>query len=285
MNGAEPLVLQAQLLPSGFELPPTPYLAGIGMATLIVSVLMVVFRLEVTGEVVLGLGVWMAIGATLHASHQIGAFPPWASPLFGAPAVYFTTFVVAGLLWIGISLAVAAEVLSSTGRLLGIVGLGVWILLLVFFVVNAPALLPFWPTAGLFATVVVGAAAYIALALIATDAVAATGRVGAFVVFSHTLDGISTAIGVDVLNVGEQTPLPRLIMDVAADLPTATYIGTGWLFVLTKIVLAMIIVVVFADYVEESESRGNIAMAAIAAVGFGPGVYNLLLFLVSQSPT
>jgi uncharacterized membrane protein len=299
MTGAEALVLQSELLPSGFSLPPLPYLAGLVMGAVIVGVLLVVLRLEVTSNDVLALGVWMAIGATLHATHQLGAFPEWAAPLFGAPAVYLTTFIVTGLLWMGISIGAAAEVFSSTGRLLGSIGLLVWIVLLLFYLVSAPVVRPFWPTAGLFATVIVGTAGFIGLALVYTDAVAATGKVGAFVVFSHTLDGVSTAIGVDVLCVDngpltqaairscEQTPLPRLIMGVAIDINAQlpVYLGVGWLFVLTKVLLAAIIVAVFADYVEEVPSRGNVAMAALAAVGLGPGVFNLLVFLVTEAAT
>ena len=134
------------------------------------------------------------------------------------------------------------------------------------------------------ATVLVAAAGFIALALVYTEAVAQTGRVGAFVVFAHTLDGVSTAVGVDVLGAGEQTPLPRLIMEFAATLPTAQY-SVGWLFVLTKVLLAVLIVAVFADYVKEAPSRARAFLALLAAVGFGPGVFNLLVFLVSASPT
>lgn len=283
--------LELAVLPSGFGLPPLPYVVGLVLGTLIVGVLLIALRPEVSSWDVLALGVWMAIGATWHALAVLGAFPEAASHLFGAPAVYLTTFIVLGGLWLVATVGATAEVFSSTARILGGVGTGLWIVSIGYLVqfglsdATRYGLDPFWPVVGLFVSVLVSAAAFIALALVYTEAVAATGRVGAFVVFAHTLDGVSTAIGVDVLGSGEQTPLPRLIMGVAADLPTAEHLGVGWLFVLTKVVLALIIVAVFADYLKDAPSRGRIAMALMAAVGFGPGVFNLLLFLMTASPT
>lgn len=282
--------LELQVLPAGFGLPPLPYLVGLVLGTLIVGVLLVVLQPEVTSWDVLALGVWMAVGSTLHALYQMGVFPGGVSPLFGAPAVYLTTFIVAGGVWLVASVGATAEVFAAAARIVGGVGTVVLVVVAGYLVriglsgANDFVLRPFWPVVGLFVAVVVAAVAFIALALVYTEAVATTGKVGAFVVFAHTLDGVSTAIGVDVLGVGERTPLPRLIMDVAAGLPTAQHVGVGWLFVLTKVVLALVIVAVFADYLKDSPERGRIAMALMAAVGFGPGVYNLLLFLVSAPP-
>lgn len=283
------VAVQLAVLPSGFGLPPLPYVVGLILGTLIVGVLLVALRPEVSSWDVLALGVWMAVGSTWHALAVLEVVPTWAGHLFGAPAVYLTTFIVLGGLWLVATVGATAEVFSSTSRILGGVGTLVWIVSMGYLLqlglsdASGYGLDPFWPVVGLFVSVLVAAVAFIALALVYTEAVAATGRVGAFVVFAHTLDGVSTAVGVDVLGTGEQTPLPRLIMGVAADLPTAEHFGVGWLFVLTKIVLALVVVAVFADYVKESPSRGRIALALMAAVGFGPGVFNLLLFLMTAS--
>ena len=283
--------IEQAVLPSGFGLPPLPYLVGMVLGTLIVGVLLGVLRPEVTSWDVLALGVWMAIGSTLHTLYQVGAFPGWAAPLFGSPSVYLTTFIVAGGIWLVATIGTTAEIFSSTARVLGGIGTVVWIVVLVYLLqiglsdANEYVIEPFWPTVALFVAVIVAIAGFIVLALVDTEAVAATGKVGAFVVFAHTLDGVSTAVGVDILGVGEQTPLPRLIMGAAADLPVPSHLGVGWLFVLTKVVLALVIVAVFADYLKDAPSRGRIALALMAAVGFGPGVYNLLLFLVSTPPS
>jgi uncharacterized membrane protein len=277
--------VETALLPAGFEFPLV-YLVGLGLGTLIVGVLLAVLQPEVTTRDVLALGVWMMVGSTLHALEVLGAFPDSVAPLFGAPAVYLTTFIAVGGLWLVASVGATAEVFSSTARILGGVGVLTFVVLLGFLLTEAEALSPVWPAVGLFAAILVAALGFIALALVHTEAVAATGRVGAFVVFAHSLDGVSTAIGVDVLCNGpiaacEQTPLPRLIMGFAADLNLPVDIGVGWLFVLTKVVLALVIVAVFADYLKEAPSRGRLTMALLAAVGLGPGVFNLLLFMVS----
>jgi uncharacterized membrane protein len=295
MVGVELQMLQAGLLPSGFGLPPLPYLVALVFGTLIVGVLMVVLRVEVTNGDVLAFGVWMAIGATVHTLYQIDgiqgidAVPGVVEPLLGSPSVYLTTFILMGFVYLVASVGAAAEVFSSSARILGGVGVLVWIVLLGYLFTVAPAINPLWPTAGLFVSVILAALGFIALSLAYTEAAVSTGQVGAFVVFAHTLDGVSTAIGVDVLCEGtiracEQTPLPRLIMGVAADLNLPVDIGVGWLFVLTKVVLAVVIVAVFADYIDDAPSRGRAAMALLAAVGLGPGVYNLLLFLFTNGP-
>lgn len=277
------------VLPDGFALPPLPYLVGLGMATLVVGVLLVLVRPPFRPWDVLAVGTWMAVGATLHALAWLGAFPAWADPLFGTPAVYFTTFVVMGLVWLVAAVGAAAGFFASIPRLLGIVGGTVAAVFMIFFVVTGIqtpgfGIEPLWPVAGLVVSLVVAALAVIALSLTYTEAVATTGKTGVFVVFAHALDGVTTAIGVDVLGVGERTPIPREIMNLAADLPTAQYVGVGWLFVLVKLALALVVVALFADYVREEPARGNLALAFVAAVGVGPGTYNLLLYLVSAAP-
>lgn len=273
-----------EVLPAGFELPPLAYTVGLVTGTLVVGILLVAMRPPVTGWDVLALGTWMVVGSALHALYQISAFPDWLAPLFGTPAVYLTTALVAGLVWLIAVVGAAAEMFSSTARLVGVIGINVAIVFIGFLTwegIEAGGLEPVWPVLGLAGAVVLAAVAIVVLSLIRTDPIAITGKAGAFVVFAHALDGMTTAIGVDVLGVEERSPLPRAIMDFAADLPTAQYLGSGWLFVLVKILLALFVVALLADYVREDRTRGNLALTAVAAVGLGPGVYNMLLFLVS----
>lgn len=284
MTGVEAIALAGVVLPEGLVLPPLPYLVGLLLATLIVGTLLYLIRPPVSGWDVLALGAWMAIGGALHALQQVGAFPQVVEPLMEAPAVYLTVFVVAGGLWLVATVGNAAGVTSSIPRIVGGVGVlvGIGLVALTLTLGHGEGTLePLWPSIGLFASVLVAAAAFIGLSLTYTDAVATTGKTGALVVFAHTLDGVSTAIGMDVLDAGERSPLPRAIMDVAAGLPTAEVIGVGWLFVLVKILLAVVVVALFTDYVKEEPYRGNLVLAAVAALGLGPGVHNLVLFLVS----
>ncbi|WP_020222266.1 DUF63 family protein, partial [Halarchaeum acidiphilum] len=105
---------------------------------------------------------------------------------------------------------------------------------------------------------------------------------GALVIFGHALDAATTAVGVDALGFGEQTPLSRVIMQFAGSLPTAPVLGVGWLFIAVKLVLAVGIVLLLADYVREAPTEGYLLLAFIAAVGLGPGAHNLLLFTVAS---
>jgi uncharacterized membrane protein len=148
--------------------------------------------------------------------------------------------------------------------------------------VNANTFNPVYPVFGTVVAALVTALAWVGLSLSYTDVARYTGRTGAFVVFAHSLDGVSTALGYDLLGAGERTPLSRLILEFSAGLPTAQYLGAGWLFVLVKIVLALVIVAAFREYLEESPRRARLLLAFVAAVGFGPGVYNLLQFTITE---
>jgi uncharacterized membrane protein len=101
------------------------------------------------------------------------------------------------------------------------------------------------------------------------------------VLFGHGLDGVSTAIGVDILGFGERTPASRVILDIAAELPTADTLGVGWLFLVVKLGVAAAVVALFVELVEEDPRQGYLLLALVAALGLGPGVHNLLLYAVA----
>lgn len=278
------MITGVEVFPAGFELPPLPYLLGLVMGTVLIGVLLLLMRPPVDGWDVLALGTWMATGAALHALHEIGAFPDWLAPLFGAPAVYLTTGLVAGSIWLFAVVGAAAGVFSSISRLVGVLGMNATIVSIAYVAwlgIQMGTLAPVWPVVSLAVAMALAGVAFIALSLTYTEAVAITGKGGAFVVFGHALDGVTTAIGIDIVGVTERSPVPRAIMEFAAELPTAAYLGSGWLFVVIKILLALVLVALLADYVRDERNRGNLALAGVAAVGFGPGVYNMLLFLVS----
>jgi uncharacterized membrane protein len=103
---------------------------------------------------------------------------------------------------------------------------------------------------------------------------------GALAIFAHVLDGVTTAIGIDVLQYAEKTPLSLLVLDVAGALPTATIIGVGWLFVLVKLIVAVLVVWLLGDFVREEPTEGNALLLLVTAVGLGPAVHNVILFTV-----
>lgn len=273
------------VVPAGFSLPPLPYLLAILAAVAVVGALLVRVRPPVTARHAVALAPWMAAGACLRVLNVVDAIPPAVEPFFGAPAVYLSTFSLAGAVWlVGLAAFEDGDGLASTPALLGAAG-AVVLLLLVGVALSVGAsrgsLRAAWPVVGLLAAALLAALLWAGMRVVVPSTTAATGAVGLLAVFGHALDGVSTAIGIDVLRFGEQSPLSRSILEFAATLPTADLLGSGWLFVLVKATLAVAVVQLFADYVREDPSEGFLLLAVVAAVGLGPGVHNLLLFAIT----
>lgn len=273
-----------------FVVPGPFYTAGLLGSTLLVGLLVVRFRPRVTQAVVLGLVPWMVAGATLHVLYQIeGAtaediLPGVVEPLLSAPSVYLTTFVPLGITVVaGTHLFDGRDGHHRTAQLLAGVGtaLAGGALAGTVWAASGPggfAVEPFYPLAGLLLSGLITLALFLVLDAWRPTVVARVRWVGVLVVFAHVFDAITTAIGVEVLGAGERSTVPRLLMDLAAQLPTAASLGEVWLFVLVKVLVGVGVVVLFADYVVEEPTEGNLFFALIAAVGLGPGVHNFLLF-------
>lgn len=260
------------VLPDGFALPPTPYLFVLLLATGAVVVLLSRRRPPVRESTVLAIVPWMVVGAAGHVLDAIGTAPEDVAPLLGTPSVYISTFVLAGAI-----LALSDDrILATAGTLTALFAVGA--VLASGYLYGAITLL--WPVVALVLSVGVAAGIWGGFQRVLPETARVTGAAGALVVLGHVLDGITTAVGIDVLEVHERSPLPRAIMAFAETLPTADAIGVGWLFVLVKVALACGIVWLMAEYVEEAPSEGYLLLALIAAVGLGPGVHNLLLFAV-----
>ncbi|RQG98840.1 DUF63 family protein [Natrarchaeobius oligotrophus] len=272
------------VVPEGFVLPPWYLLVPLLVVFFGTATLLWTLEPPVTDRTVLAFAPWMMIGATAHVLYRLEVYPDAAAVLFASPGVYLVTATVGGLVWILGAFLEAGGLQRSKDRFLGIVGV-------VFFATSVLALLveswnsgafqPFWPVVAVVATGVVTALVWLALGLWFTDVAAVTGATGALVVFGHALDGISTAVGYDVLGASEEVPLSRLILEAGGALPTAEYVGAGWLFVVVKIVLAVVVLSLFKAYVEEEPTQARFLLALIAAVGLGPGVHNVLLFAVT----
>lgn len=272
-----------QILPSSFALPPLPYLVVLLGGTGLVAVLLTAAKPEVEQKLVVSLIPWMAIGGALHAFEQIGLYPSLWNPLFGTPSVYLTTFLLTGGVWLvlqGVGIVRGNE--GTVIRNLGLVGTAIFVVLLVARVWQAVGLAqfsPIWPAVALLVSLVVTALVVLAISLWRTPVFVRTRYAGPVVVFAHALDGVSTAVGTDVIGVPEQSPLPRMIMDLAGRLPTAEVIGVGWLFLVVKLVVAAAIVVSFNRYIHDEPVEGTLVFALIAAVGLGPATNNLIIFL------
>ncbi|KAB1198639.1 MULTISPECIES: DUF63 family protein [Haloferax] len=266
------------ILPEGFALPPLPYLVVLvaGLAGITVGV--VRRRPSVTDEHVLALVPWMVSGSALHVLYVAGLLPPVVEPFGGTPAVYLSVAVLAGGTYLGLD--VAGEATPRNLAVPGLVFAGGLVVLAVGTALAAGTLAPLWPTIALVVAVLVTPATWAVMTRIDPQ-VTAAGTLGVLAVFGHALDGVSTAVGVDVLGFGERTPLSRVILEAAGALPTADVIGVGWLFVLVKLAVAGLVVGLLADYIREEPTEGALLLGLVAAVGLGPGVHNLLLFAIT----
>jgi len=275
------------LLPSGLVVPDLPYLVALGLGVLLTTLLLLAFEPPVTRQHVVALLPWMAVGGIAHGFYQVpsppGLYPEWIGPLFGAPAVYVTAYVVVAAVWLLlIVVGTATGSLDRVGTYLGAIGLGILIVFLGAIVWQGlgPGLsfTPMWPTLAFVVSLVVTAVTYSLVSLRYTGAVARTGIAGVAVVFAHAFDGVITMIGYDVLGADERTPIPETIMEFAGSLPTAEYLGSGWLFLVVKLLVATLVVVTFAEYVRERPSRGSLLLVVLTAVGLGPAANNFVLF-------
>lgn len=276
-----------QFLPSGLVVPPLPYLVALAVALVGVVVALRRLRPPVTQQTVLAAAPWMVLGGALHGVEQFGLVPAALVPFLAAPAVYVTTTVLAGAVWAVGAARAAPDDTGQSMQTLAWVGGGAVLLVTLGAYAHAfgrvdPLALT-WPAVAVVGALVVAAPVYKLLWTYRTTAAKQAGAAGAVALFAHALDGVSTTIGVDLLGTGERSPVPRAIMEFAGTLPTAPYLGTGWLFVVAKLVVAAGIVVLLADYVEEDPVEGNLLLVLVSAVGLGPAANNLVLFLLTGS--
>lgn len=273
------------LLPSGLVVPPLPYLVALGVLTVAVVVALSTLEPVVDQQVVLGAVPWMVLGAFAHVFYQlervVDVYPSAVEPLAAAPTVYVSTFLAFSLVWLGLTYIVALN--NDSDRV------GIWlaatgtaaVVILVGFAGTRGAYdgaKPYWSLIGLLMTLPLTALVYAGLAYWRPSVTSRAGPLGLLAVFAHAFDGVTTTVGVDILNRAERSPLPDRIMEFAGTLPTEPWLGTGWLFVVVKLVVAVAIVVAFADYLEERPTRGNLMFGAIVVFGLGPAVNNFLLF-------
>ncbi len=278
-----------------FVVPDPLYLAGLVGATIVLAVLLYSIRPPVSQRTILAMVPWVIVGSALHVLYQIGnqtavhTFHPRVEPLFSAPAVYLTTFVAAGTVWLVAELTAMQRATATAGdvgpRYLASIGTGCAIALVGFLgrraldpALGSPRIVV--PVLGLVASFVLAFVLYILLGTWRTYVIAEARHVGFLVLFAHVFDGLTTTIGVDILGAGERSLIPRRIMEFAADLPTEPYLGTGWLFLLVKVVVALLIVTLFAEYVAERPQRGNLLLAFVAFVGLGPALNNFFVFTI-----
>ena len=265
------------VLPAGFALPPLPYLLALVLAGAAVGVTLWRRDPAVTDRRVLALVPWMLAGAWLHVLHVVGAVPGAVDPLFGTPAAYVTTAILAGAVWLATDGGEAPE------RSFAVAGAGLALIALIVgfrWGLAEGTVGVVWPAVAAVLGVAVGIGVWVALRR-GYPAVADAGGAGILAVTAHSLDGISTAIGIDLLGATERTPLSRELIELGAGLPPADLLGSAWLFVLVKLGLGAGITALLAGSVREAPREGRLLLAFVAAVGLGPGGHNLLLFAIT----
>lgn len=271
------------VLPSGMTLPPLPYLVALVGGSVVVAALLFAVSPPVDQKLAIAMAPWLAVGGALHAFYQLDAFEPLYEPLFGAPAVYLTTFVVTGAVWLVLSvIGVGRGHVGNVHRNLGLTGTAVLTVLFVAVAyrgIGGGTFDPVWPAVALVVSLALTVVTVFCIGLWRTPVFIRTRYVGPVVVFAHALDGVSTAVGADVIGVAERSPIPRAIMQFAGDLPATETMGVGWLFVFVKLVVAAVVVVTFNRYVDEEPIESTLVLLLVIAVGLGPAMNNLFLFL------
>ncbi|QZY00063.1 DUF63 family protein [Halobaculum rubrum] len=271
--------LPGQLLPAGFGLPPLPYLLALAAALAAVGLGLRRRDPDFGGRHVLALVPWMCVGAAGHVLYALGALPAAVMPLFGTPSAYLTTAAVAGTVWLA---ALSVDRAGDDALALGLAGTLALVPTVAGVVdhgLSNGTLSPLLPAAGLVGGAALGVGVGVLLYHV-RESVRIAGRAGLLAVAAHGIDGVTTAVGIDLLGFGERTPASRLIIEFAAGLPTADALGAGWLFVLVKLAVACLVVVAVAPTVREEPRYGHALLALVTAVGLGPGVHNALLFAV-----
>ena len=267
-----------QLLPEGFELPPLPYLLALVLAGVAVAVGFARHRPPVTPRHTLAAIPWIVTGAAAHVLFVVDWVPELGRPLLGTPAVYVSVGLLAGAVWLA-----ALGRANDVPRTLTLTGAGTATLAtagVVSYGLTAGRLAPTLPVVGLLVGATLGVLTARLLASLRED-VATAGQAATLAVAAHGIDGVTTAVGVDLLGFGERTPLSAAVLDFAAALPTAELLGAGWLFVLVKLAVSAVAVAAIAPAARETPTEGYALLALVAAVGLGPGVHNALLFAVA----
>lgn len=279
-------------LQSGLIIPPLPHTISLIIGTIIVLVLLVATRPPVTERTILALVPWIMSGGILHVFWALGErfgvriYPVQFEPVFSAPAVYFATFIAMGLMWVVSVMIVPTEKLrKQVPQYLGATGIGVLIPLVALVIwqgldPQVAPMRPIEPVFGLVLALVLTGVVYFAIGTWRTYIIARARYVGALVIFAHLFDSVTTAVGWDLLGSEERSMIPKLILEFGDSLPTASVIGSGWLFVLFKLFAASAIVVYFADDMNEYETQTNLLFGFVAALGLGPGTYNFFLFVL-----
>ncbi|MFB6094238.1 MAG: DUF63 family protein [Halanaeroarchaeum sp.] len=114
-----------------------------------------------------------------------------------------------------------------------------------------------------------------------------TPRLGAVVLWAHSVDGVSNVLGIDwgnELGLGydmvPKHPINRAVIGLAERFvpeSITAVVGTAWPFLLLKVVAALLVVSLFDDrMIADSPRFSTLLLIAVVAVGLGPGTRDML---------
>lgn len=276
---------------AGYEMSVTLWtLVFLGAGSVLVLGLLYFVRPEIRQRTIVAMVPWMVAGGAMRALDTIGAYPDQFALLFDQEAVALTTWILTGMVWAMMVTATSFE--RSTGtdaQYLTAAGVGVTMPLLVallFRSFGAELQAVLIAVGALVAAVVLAAVAYVLLSYVYSKAIIETGLLGWILVFGHVLDGTTTAVAVDVRHIPVNYAVGRMITDYAATLPTEQYLGTAWLLVLIRLVLAIVVVSgvahLLSRYLKDREGLGYLLLGVVTAFGVGPGIHHLLILLITS---
>jgi uncharacterized membrane protein len=212
--------------------------------------------------------------------------------IFISPLIYFTVFFLAfGSLLI-------AKHLQRRGYTdtyhypLGAIGVGVaavtvgyltWLSATTAYVGFYPGV--FVVTMGLASLIAVGA--YLLLERVAPWANEGTRYMGIVIVWAHAVDGVANVIASDWATAfglaslyGSKHPVDRILSGFTRSIqgPELTaMVGDSWMFLVVKVVVAVAILAIFEEeFLEDSPRYAVVLLAAIVAVGLGPGTRDMI---------
>jgi uncharacterized membrane protein len=211
-----------------------------------------------------------------------------------SPIIYFTVFAITVVALFGSVHAEREGVVEDYRRPLAAVGWLVLALTLLWLVVlelgvsdTVMAFHPVFTVLTLVLATIITAAVWWATRRWLPAVSSGTERVGAVVLWGHTVDGVSNVLGIDWgAELGlrgdlvPKHPANQFIIGLAEDvLPQSVQqtIGSGWPFLLVKVVAALFVLSLFdREVVEDSPRYATLMLVAILAVGLGPGTRDML---------
>jgi len=258
------------------------------MAALVAALLYTV-GVSVSRGVILALVPWMVVGGAAHAIYTVDAFDEWVEIFFGPIAVYFTTFVLAGIAWSMMS--VAAEIAGEQRRdaqYLTAAGTGAALIVggVALTAGDGASSSQIYPTfGGMLVALVVAGVGYLLLSIVYSKGIVQTDVLGYFVVAGQTLDAVMAAVSVEYFHLPPSTTFDARVLSVAGSLPTADTLGAGWLLIVVKLSLGLAVVslvgyLLTVDLLGERPEPAYLCLGLGAAVGIGPGLHRFFSLLI-----